>query len=65
MAKENRFNKEVFYINILIALLSVVMVVVGYQTLTSQNDNIRIEVDNTASEFETRIKTGVASVLSL
>ena len=65
MAKENKFNKEVFYINILIALLSVVMVVVGYQTLTSQNDNIRIEVDNTASEFETRIKTGVASVLSL
>jgi diguanylate cyclase (GGDEF)-like protein len=65
LTKEKKFNKEVFYINILITLLSVVMVVVGYQTLTSQSENIRIEVDNTANEFETRIKTGVGSVLSL
>ena len=65
MTKENRFNKEVFYINILIALLSFVMIAVGYQTLRSQSDNIRTEVENTANEFETRIKTGIGSVLSL
>lgn len=65
MTKENRFNKEAFYINILITLLAVVMVVVGYQTLTSQSENIRIEVENTANEFETRIKTAIGSVLSL
>ncbi|MGB6018350.1 MAG: diguanylate cyclase [Sulfurimonadaceae bacterium] len=65
MTQEKRFNKEVFYINILIGLLFVVMVVVGYQTLNNQKDSITIEVENTASEFETRIKTGVGSILYL
>lgn len=65
MKTKNRFNLETFYINILIGLLFVVMVVVGYQTLNSQIDNITTEVDNTASEFETRIKTGVGSILYL
>ena len=65
MTTKNRFNFEAFYINILIGLLFVVMIVVGYQTLNSQVDNITIEVDNTASEFETRIKTGIGSILYL
>ncbi|MDA3947091.1 MAG: diguanylate cyclase [Helicobacteraceae bacterium] len=65
MTKENRFNKEVLYINILIALLFVLMLVVGYQTLQNQSDKIKTEVDNTANEFEARIQTGVGSVLYL
>ena len=37
----------------------------GYMTFKSQISNIKVEVDNTANEFETRIKTGVGSVLYL
>jgi diguanylate cyclase (GGDEF)-like protein len=65
VTKENRFNKEVFYINILIGLLFVAMIMVGYQTFKSQRDNIRIEAENTANEFETRIQAGVGSILYL
>lgn len=65
MTRKNRFNFEVFYINILIGLLFIVMGGVVYQTSNSERDNITIEVDNTANEFETRIKTGVGSILYL
>ena len=41
------------------------MLVVGYKTLHSQKESIRVEVENSAREFETRIKTGVGSVLYL
>ena len=65
MSKEKRFNKEAFYINILIGLLFIAMVVIEYQTIESQRASIKTEVDNTATEFETRIKTGVGSIMSL
>lgn len=65
MKQKNRFNTEVLYINILIVLLFVVMVVVGYVTLKSQRDSIKVEVANTVSEFNTRIKTAAGSILSL
>jgi diguanylate cyclase (GGDEF)-like protein len=65
LAIKRRFNVEGLYINILIVLLFGVMFFVGYQTLERQEENIKIEVDNTAREFETRIKAGVASVLYL
>ena len=65
MSIKKRFRLEAVYVNILIALLFVVMFAVGYETLKSQEDSIRVEVDNTAREFETRIQTGVASVLYL
>ncbi len=56
---------EIVYINILIGLLFIVMAVVAYQTSESKIDNITIEVENTASEVETRIRAGVGSVLYL
>lgn len=65
MKVKNRFNTELFYLNILIVLLFIVMIAVGYQTLNSQKEKIRIEVENTANEFKTRIQAGVASVLYL
>ena len=63
--KEKRFNQEAFYINILIGLLFIAMVWLEYQTIESQRESINTEVENTASEFETRIKTGVGSIMSL
>ncbi len=65
MIKEKRFNKEVFYINILIGLLFIVMVGIGYQTIQSQQESIEIEVENTVNEFEARILAGVGSILHL
>lgn len=65
LTKANRFNKEVLYLNILIGLLFVVMIILGYQTVKNQSDKIRTEVDNTANEVETRVQTGVGSVLYL
>lgn len=56
---------EVVYINILIGLLFIMMLVVAYQTAENKIDNISVEVDNTASEVETRIRAGVGSVLYL
>ncbi len=41
------------------------MLFVGYESLETQKENIKIEVDNTTREFETRIKAGVGSVLYL
>jgi len=65
LSTKRRFRFDVFYVNILIILLFIVMFAVGYETLKSQEESIRVEVDNTAREFETRIQTGVASVLYL
>ena len=65
MSIKKRFRLDAVYVNILITLLFFVMFAVGYETLKSQEDSIRVEVDNTDREFETRIKTGVASVLYL
>ena len=65
MTTEKRFNKEAFYINILIGLLVIAMFAIEYKTVESQLESIETEVDNTASEFETRIKTGVGSIMSL
>jgi len=65
LAIKSRFNLEGLYLNILMVLLVGVMFFVGYQTLKTQKENIKIEVDNTTREFETRIKAGVGSVLYL
>jgi len=62
---KNRFNVEGLYINVMIIILFGVMILVGYQTLKNQKENIEIEVDNTTREFETRIKAGVGSILYL
>jgi len=62
---KNRFNVEGLYINIMIVILFIMMGVVGYQTLKNEKENIKIEVDNTTREFETRIKAGVGSILYL
>jgi len=65
LTTEKRFNKEVFYINILIGLLFVVMVGVGYQTTQTQQESIEIEVENTVNELEARVMAGVGSILYL
>lgn len=65
MTKKSRFNQEAFYINILIVLLFIGMFWLGYQTIESQRESINTEVENTANEFETRIKTAVGSIMSL
>ena len=65
MTKKSRFNKELFYINILIVLLFLVTLFVGYQTLNSEKEKIRVEFENTANELNTRIKTRIGSILSL
>ncbi len=65
MNKVKRFNQEAFFINILIGLLFIAMIAIEYKTVESQLSSIETEVDNTASEFETRIKTGVGSIMSL
>ena len=65
LSTEKRFNQEAFYINILIGLLFIAMAGIEYKTVDSQLESIETEVDNTASEFETRIKTGVGSIMSL
>ena len=62
---KNRFNLEGLYINVMIIILFGVMILVGYQTLKNEKENIKIEVDNTTREFETRIKAGVGSILYL
>ena len=65
MIKNSKFNQEAFYINILIGLLFIAMIAVEYQTLENQHASIQTEVENTANEFETRIKMGVGSIMSL
>jgi len=65
LTKKSRFNKELFYVNILIILLFLVTVFVGYETLKSEKEKIRVEVENTANELDTRIKTRIGSILSL
>jgi len=65
LTQKNRFNTEVLYINILIVLLVGVMFFVGYSTLKSQEESIDVEVRNTLSEFNTRIKTAAGTILSL
>ncbi len=62
---KNRFKLEIVYINILIGLLFIMMLAVAYQTAENKIDNISIEVDNTASEVETRIRAAAGSVLYL
>ncbi len=65
LTQKNHFNTEVLYINILIVLLIIMMGVVGYVTLENERESIRVEVSNTVSEFNTRIKTAAGSILSL
>jgi len=65
LTTKSKFNKELLYLNILIVLLVFVAVFVGYKTLKSEQEKIRVEVENTTNELNTRIKTRLGSILSL
>ncbi len=62
---KNTHNKEVFYVNILIGLLFIVMLLVGYISIQTKIEAMKREVKTTQQELKYYIQTGVNSVYYL